>query len=116
MKCHPCYIVTQLLKEKLETTIFTGFEFDSVEVTKDEYFDNNYQLKKPLPKFYWMKIVGLKHKDDLFIDDNLEFFIDNRLLDYLKQNSTLNYLDINPARDKFDDLLDSMIADSEVKH
>ena len=108
MKCHPCYIVTESIKRNLETSAFTGFEFDNMEVTKGEYFLNNYQLKKNVPEFYWMKIIGKEGSDDLFLDDNLLLSIDEIFLDYLKHNFALNYSAINPQRDKFDDLLDQM--------
>ena len=108
MKCHPCYIVTESVKIDLEKSVFTGFEFDNMEVTKGEYFLNNYQLKKNVPEFYFMKIIGKEGSDDLFLDDNLLLSIDEIFLDYLKHNFALNYSAINPQRDKFDDLLDQM--------
>ena len=112
MKCHPCYIVTDSLKAALETSHFTGFEFDKMKVTKDEYFNDNYQLDKPLPKFYWMKINGQKDKDNLYIS-NYDLYISSEMLEYLKKYFSIKYIDIEPERNEFDDLIDKMIAESK---
>jgi hypothetical protein len=52
MEIYPCYIVTQQLKEALENNSFIGFTFAGIEVTEDEYFEDNYQLEKPRPDFF----------------------------------------------------------------
>lgn len=113
MECHPCYIVTEKLKTGLQTTKFTGFEFSEMIVTKDEYFNDNYQLNKSLPEFYWMKIIGKQDFDDIIIGPEKSLLVGEELLDYLKKNFTLNYMDVKPERNEFDDLLDQMIAESK---
>jgi hypothetical protein len=40
------------LKEALENNSFIGFTFAGIEVTEDEYFEDNYQLEKPRPDFF----------------------------------------------------------------
>ena len=55
-----CYIVTESLREAVEASDFTGFNIMDLEQTKDEYFDDNYHQEKPLPKFYWMEVIGKK--------------------------------------------------------
>jgi hypothetical protein len=112
MECHPCYIVTQSLKEGLESSAFSGFEFSDLEVTKDEYFDNNYQINRPLPKFYWLKVIGVLNRDDMSVDLDSSLSISDELLSFLQRNYTLNKLDKNPQRNEFDDLLDKMIDES----
>jgi hypothetical protein len=115
MECHPAYIVTETLKIGLENSNFSGFTFQNMEVTKDEYFDNNYQQKKSLPIFYWMKVDGKKDVDDLFIGDAKSLLINEDLLKYLKSDFSTKYLEIDPERNEFDDLLDKMIAESKNK-
>ena len=113
MECHPCYLVTEKLKEGIERTSFSGFEFSELEMTKDEYFHDNYQLNAPLPKFYWLKIIGVINIDDLVVDLDSSLCISDEFLSFLQKNYTLNNLDINPERNEFDDLLDKMIAESK---
>lgn len=113
MECHPCYIVTEKLKKDLQKSKFKGFEFSEMTVTKDEYFNDNYQLAKPLPVFHWMKINGKQDIDDICIGSGKSLLIDEQMLKYLKENFTLNYMDIDPERNEFDDLLDKMIAESK---
>ena len=104
----PCFLVTQSLFEELTKQQFSGFEIDYVEVTKDDYFENNYQLEKPLPTFYWLIINGKKGKDDFFIDENLNLNISLRVLNLLKRNFSINYLETNPVRNETDDFLDRL--------
>lgn len=113
MECHPCFLVTESLKKGLESSYFTGFEFENLEVTKDEYFNDNYKLDKTLPKFYWLKVKGHETTDDITLDIDSVLNVSDELLLFLQKNYTLNYMDINPERNEFDDLLDQMIADSK---
>jgi hypothetical protein len=116
MECHPAYIVTEALKVALEKSDFSGFTFENMEVTKDEYFNDNYHQKKPLSKFYWMKIAGKIDVDDFFIGDAKSLLANEDLITYLKNNFSTKYLEINPERNEFDDLLDKMIAESKNKN
>lgn len=110
-----CYIVTQRLKEALEEEVFTGFEFAEMEVTKSKYFSNNYQLNKALPPFYWMKILGKKDNDDIYMD-NLDLNISVPFLDFLKKNFQTQYLEIDPIYDKeTDDFIMSLILRDSTK-
>lgn len=113
MECHPCYIVTESLKNCLENDKFTGFEFANIEITQNEYFDDNYHINKDLPLFYWLKIIGEKNVDDVFIGEKYTLFANDRFINYLKENFSVNYLDIGVERNEFDDLLDKMIAESK---
>jgi hypothetical protein len=115
MECHPCYIVTENLKNTLEKTNFTGFAFDNLTLTKDEYFSDNYSNEKPLPSFYWLKINGRVETDDIYVGEGSSLFCNEKLLEFLKENFTLKYLQIDPERNEFDDLLDKMIAESKQK-
>ena len=98
MTCHPVYIVTENLKNGLQNQKFKGFEFEDMTVTEDEYFENNFQLDIPLPKFYWMKIVGKEGEDDLYLSKYL--MADIGFVNYLKQNFRTKFLDVNPEINK----------------
>lgn len=69
MENFPVYIITERLKKGLQATDFKGFKINNLELTIDEYFFENYQLKKEIPKFYWLLVIGKNNKDDLYIDD-----------------------------------------------
>lgn len=113
MECHPCYIITDNLKRGLENTDFSGFTFDRLELDRDEYFSDNYRLKKPLPLFHWLKITGKVNVDDVYIGEGKSLFCSDKFIKYLKENFTVNYLTIDPQKNEFDDLLAQMIADSK---
>lgn len=113
MECHPCYIITDNLKKGLESTDFSGFTFDRLELDRDEYFPDNYRLKKPLPLFHWLKITGKMNVDDVYIGEGKSLFCSDKFIKYLKENFTVNYLTIDPQKNEFDDLLAQMIADSK---
>jgi hypothetical protein len=99
MECFPCFIVTQELKKVLEISEFTGFEFSEMQVTKDEYFKDNYQLKRALPKFYWMKIIGEKGIDDLYISEDSCLMSDSRFTELILKKFNHSYLDIDKEED-----------------
>lgn len=86
-----------------------------MKVTKDEYFNDNYQQEKPLAKFYWMKINGKKDVNNVFIGDAKSLSVSQDLVEYLKNDFSVKYLEINPERNEFDDLLDNMIAENKSK-
>lgn len=112
MECHPCYIVTEPLKNYLEGAGFTGFEFADIEVTRGEYFGDNCQVDKALPRFYWLRITGKENADDLFIGKGYTLFASDVFINCLKNKFSVNHLAIEPERDELDDLLDKMIAES----
>jgi hypothetical protein len=98
MECFPCYIVTDSLNGELIKSDFTGFGFSELEMTLDEYFENNYQQNKPLPKFFWLKIHGVEHKDDFFIRDK-ELMASTRVIKFITENFDSKYLFIDQEED-----------------
>lgn len=110
----PEAFVTENLKKGLELSLFTGYVFENVTLTKDIYFEDNYHLDIPLPRFYWMKVLGEKGKDDLYID-NFELYASTRIIKFLKDNYKVNNMEIDPERDKFDDFIDKLISDGKNK-
>jgi|GEM_PF-3898787 len=95
-----CYIVTEELKKSLVQSRFTGFEFMEMEVTKAECFNENYQLKKNLPKFFWLKITGEKGIDDLYISENDCLMTDFQLTKLISDKFNHTNLDIDKEEDK----------------
>ena len=105
------YVVSERLKSFLEKSDFSGFDFDAIEITKAEYFDDNYDLDIPLPKFYWMKIIGKKNKNDFYLENKIDLYCSDVLLEKLKLDFMLNNLEIDPEKDNdLEDFLDKMIA------
>lgn len=85
MENYPVFIITERLKSDLETTAFSGYSIEDLKLTFDEYFENNYQLEKKVPKFYWMIISGIKGKDDFYIDESQILNVSSEALSFLKK-------------------------------
>ena len=118
MECFPAYIVTKNLKEALEKSKFSGFEFKKMEVSKAEYFEDNYQLDIELPKFYWMVAVGAFGNGDVVLSSKDELFISERLLNFLKEKFITKIMDIDPEQDsEQEDILKKLLerAKSRLK-
>lgn len=109
-----CFIITEELKIGLKKNIFTGYEIVEMETTKAEYFDENYSLNKPLPKFYWMKIIGRKNIDDCYYLDTT-LYMTNEFIEYLKKKFSMKHLEIDPEHDEFDEFLDKMFEERDKK-
>lgn len=93
------YVVSERLKLFLEKSDFRGFDFNTIEITKAEYFDDNYDLDIPLPKFYWMKIIGKADKNDFYLESKIDLYCSERLLIKLRELFSLNNLEIDPVKD-----------------
>lgn len=86
-----------------------------MEVSKSECFEDNYNLDKALPKFYWLKVNGQVEKSNLYVGREKKLYASERFVKFVTENFTTKYLDIEPERNEFDDLLDQMIAKSKNK-
>jgi hypothetical protein len=113
MECFPCYIITENLKNELIINNFSGYKIKDLEITMSEYFFNNYTLQKPIPKFYWLIIDGIEDKTDIYLGKEKKLFCNDRLINLITSKFNIKYLDINPQRNEFDDLLDQMINESK---
>jgi hypothetical protein len=51
----PCFIVSERMANSIKNAQLTGVDFDEVEVTKSEQFQQIYPNRE-LPKFLWIKI------------------------------------------------------------
>ena len=79
LESFPCYVITESLKKKLESTALCGYQIDQVEVTKSDQFEDLYPGKK-LPVFYWLKIIGEAGKDDFGVADDYRLVISDKAL------------------------------------
>lgn len=68
LESFPSYIMTESLKNAIESENLTGIVFDDVLISKSETFLDLYPDKE-LPFFFWAKINGEADKDDFFITE-----------------------------------------------
>ena len=57
IECFPCFLVTEGIAKRLESSGLSGFELDDVETSKSPEFDDMYP-ERQLPKFRWLKITA----------------------------------------------------------
>jgi hypothetical protein len=109
LTCHPVFFVTEQLKTKLEKTNLSGFIFANMKQSFDDNFDDNFQLKIPVPNFYWLQINGQANNDDFIINKDKNLMISDTCLKFLKENAKLEYCNIDILDDPdMDDLFDDL--------
>ena len=79
----PCYIVTERLADELKRLRLEGVEFDDVEVTKSEQFEEIYPGRE-LPKFKRLKVRGLPGKHDFGVTADLMLVVSEKAMEALK--------------------------------
>jgi len=93
LESFPCFIVTEKLKNLLEITVLTGFQFDDVVISKSEqYFSTS--SNECLPKFYWFKIIGIAGKNDFGISKDYRLVVTEKALEILRK-CKIDQSDIN---------------------
>jgi hypothetical protein len=65
----PCYIVSTKLSDLIRSKHLSGIVFGEVEISCSELFHKLYP-NRIIPSFVWMKIIGIKRKDDFFQAEN----------------------------------------------
>jgi len=80
---HPCFIVSQRLRDSLEKAGFTGYHFDDVEISTTEEFEEICPGVK-LPCFYWMKVDGIAGVDDVGLTAKNFLVVSDRFLNILR--------------------------------
>ncbi len=86
LETFPCYIITEQLKDEIDSTGLSGCQFYGVEVTKSDQFDELYPGKE-LPGFYWLKINGKAGKEDFGIADDHRLVVSEKTMLILKKNN-----------------------------
>ena len=82
----PCLIISKQLKTLLSHNSFSGYQLDTVEVSKSSQFYELYPGKQ-LPEFYWLKVTGILGKDDFGLAKDYRLVISERILGMLRQVS-----------------------------
>lgn len=77
-----CYIVTESLAKKIEDAGLTGAHFEDVEVSKSDQFQELYPGRE-LPRFVWLKPVGLQEYDDFVPSRTQKLLVSERALELL---------------------------------
>lgn len=108
----PEVIVTERLRNSLESSEFTEFYFDEMEVSFDTYFEDNYQLDIPIPKFYWMKVKGVENIDDFFMKD-YELYLSEKVFNFLSKNFSIKNLTVDFKSDLTNFILGLIEEDEE---
>ncbi|WP_031530690.1 hypothetical protein [Dyadobacter crusticola] len=88
----PVFLVTERLANEIERLDLTGYLFDNLEVSTSKQFEILYPNQK-LPKFKWLKVVGLPCKDDFGISSDQRLVVSASGLNCLRLYS-LQYCDI----------------------
>ncbi|MEK9184293.1 MAG: hypothetical protein AAB892_01020 [Patescibacteria group bacterium] len=80
---HPVYIIIRKGQEALTAAAVCGIEFDDVEITKSQLFEDLYPGRE-LPDFVWMKVQGTAGQDDFGIANNQLLVVSDRALEVLE--------------------------------
>lgn len=96
LESFPCYLITESLKQKIETLKPSGCRFDNVEITQSDQFAMLYP-QKDIPNFFWLRIHGKAGVDDLGVSDDNMLIVSERILSVMK-NFHLNNCDIEEYR------------------
>jgi len=84
LEAFPCFIVTELVKQKFQADQLTGAKFDVVEVTRSHQFVELYPTRR-LPKFVWLKFDGRAGHDDLGVTSDGGLIVSEKALGLLQE-------------------------------
>lgn len=79
----PCFMVTQSLKDKIESENLTGITFANVLITRSFNFNELYPDRQ-MPEFYWAKITG-DATNDFFLGKDHRLVISEKAYELLKR-------------------------------
>jgi hypothetical protein len=85
LESFPCFICTKEFADKLNEHNLSGYLLKDCEVSKSEIFIELYP-ERPLPIFYWLKIIG-DINDDLSLSNNGSLLISENALNVFRQNN-----------------------------
>jgi len=80
---YPVFLVTERARQVLSKSALTGVEFDSVEVSRSEFF-LKFCSDVELPPFVWLRISGIAGADDFGVSSRNELIVSTRALDILQ--------------------------------
>jgi len=79
----PCFIVSERMAREVKKMHLTGVNFDDVEVTTSEQFQELYPNRQ-LPKFVWLRVEGTAGQDDFAIAPDGRLVVSERALAVLR--------------------------------
>lgn len=91
----PCYIVTEPLYHRLHAAPLHGYTFDTVHVTRSTLFDDLYP-QRSLPVFFWLKVHGQPHRDDMGVTEDGRLIISSATLALLREWN-ITHCAVHPA-------------------
>lgn len=91
LETFPCFIVTEPTKQELEASGLSGLNFDQVEVTQSEEFQDFYPNRQ-LPKFVWLRVAGKPGRDDFGTSENGRLVVSEAALKMLQRLGISNAL------------------------
>jgi hypothetical protein len=80
----PCFIVSERLVNKMESSDLTGYEIAPVEITKSEKFKELFPNTE-LPNFKWLQVKGIVKKDDFAINKKLRLVVSETAFNLLNK-------------------------------
>lgn len=84
LETFPCYIISDRMVSNIASAGLSGYQIDSVEVTKSDQFNDLYPGKQ-LPPFFWLKINGKAGNDDFGIADDHRLVVSEKALSVLRR-------------------------------
>jgi hypothetical protein len=85
LKSFPCFIATDGVRNTLVALKATGVEFDDVEITTSEQFQD-VQPDCQLPEFVWLRITGKPGRDDLGVNSDARLVVSERVMNALQDD------------------------------
>jgi len=84
LETFPCFIASEIVKQKLLEAQFTGVGFDQVEITLSDEFQELYPDRQ-LPKFVWLRVEGAAGQDDFGTAPDGRLIVSERALVLLRE-------------------------------
>lgn len=84
----PCFIVTDMLAERITREGLTGVAFDPVTVTLSP--EGEELIDESLPQWLWLKITGWPGASDIGLNDDLTLVVSERALSVLQESGIDN--------------------------
>jgi hypothetical protein len=96
-----CFIVTDVLKDRLIEARMSGVTFGDVEITKSGEFEDRYP-QRVLPRFSWLQVRGQAGRDDFGLSAAGDLVVSERALTVLR-SAGLKHCEVSerdPRRDQ----------------
>jgi len=86
----PCLIVTERLRDALQSSGLTGFRFVDVRISTTLNFDEF--NTGALPPFYWLQVYGSRDTDDMWIGERGRLIVNDQAMSLLREFAIENCL------------------------